>query len=118
MILGMALNVSAAENEVGSLWGCEIEISCLSDGVGISYATRTTTDADIIVLEEYVNGSWEAINAGGGSTTNASYYGGSKVYTGAVEGRKYRAHCTHFATWGSTTKTLYNDTREMIYNKP
>ena len=47
---------------------------------------------------------------------NSYDYGGSVVYTNAVKGRSYRAHCTHYAKYGSTTKTLYGEVGPIVYN--
>lgn len=121
LILGMAMQANAAEKAVGVLADCYIGISCKSNGVGIEFDTFSTTTADEIgckdiVLQEKVNGSWRNITINGGSESNSSSYGASAVYTGAVKGRTYRAYCTHYAKYGSTTKTLYNETGEMVYN--
>lgn len=121
LIMGCAFQVSAAEKSVGSLTDCDLSISCESNGVGIVFNTFSTTTADEIgckdiVLQEKVNGGWRDIDINGGYERNSSSYGASAVYTGAVEGRTYRAYCTHYAKYGSTTKTLYNETGEMVYN--
>lgn len=120
-IMGCVLQTNASERIVGSLTDCDISISCESNGVGIVYNTFSTTEADEIgckdiVLQEKVNGVWRDIDINGGYERNSSSYGGSAVYTGAVEGRTYRATCTHYAKYGSTTKTLENETGEMVYN--
>lgn len=121
LIMGSVLSVNAEERSTGSLTDCDISISCESNGVGIVFNTFSTTTADEIgckdiVLQEKVNGSWRNITINGGSESNSSSYGASAVYTGAVKGRTYRAYCTHYAKYGSTTKTLYNETGEMVYN--
>ena len=119
MIFGMQVN--AEGKTVGALTDCELWIGCASNGVQISYHSHSTTEADEIgckdiVLQEKVNGVWRDIDINGGYERNSSSYGGSPVYTGAVEGRTYRATCTHYAKYGSTTKTLENETGEMVYN--
>ena len=68
------------------------------------------------VLQEKVNGVWKNINIAGGSEQNSYDYGGSVVYTNAVKGRSYRAHCTHYAKYGSITKTLYGEVGPIVYN--
>ena len=83
--------------------------------------TNSTTRADEIgvkdvVLQEKVNGVWKNINIAGGSEQNSYDYGGSVVYTNAVKGRSYRAHCTHYAKYGSTTETLYGEVGPIVYN--
>ena len=123
MILGMTLQVSATESNsnIGELSECTIGISCKSNGVGITVSTSATAKADEIgckdiVLEEKVGNTWVAINIPGGYETNSYDYDGGAVYTGAVKGRTYRAHCTHYARWGSTTKEQSNSIGEMVYN--
>lgn len=121
MLMGIALPVSAKEKTVGSLTDCTITIGSASNGVRVAFTTDSTTEADEIgckdiVLQEKVNGVWRDIDINGGYERNSSSYGGSAVYTGAVEGRTYRATCTHYAKYGSTTKTLENETGEMVYN--
>lgn len=121
LIVGVSMQVAAAEKSVGALTDCYIGIFSASNGVRITFETNSTTTADEIgckdiVLQEKVNGSWRNITINGGSESNSSSYGASAVYTGAVKGRTYRAYCTHYAKYGSTTKTLYNETGEMVYN--
>lgn len=123
MLLGMNSQAMAAGNDsnVGELSGCFIRISCRSNGVGITFTTSVTDKADEIgckdiVLEEKIGNTWVPINISGGYETNSYDYDGGAVYTGAVKGRTYRAHCTHYARWGSTTKELPNSIGEMVYN--
>ena len=119
----MALQATAAETstEVGTLTDCVIGISCRSNGVGITFSTSATTKADEIgckdiVLEEKIGNTWVPIKVSGGYETNSYDYDGGAVYTGAVKGRVYRAHCTHYARWGSTTEEQSNSIGEMVYN--
>lgn len=122
MVCGMTLQVGATEkNEEGEISDCIISLSCESNGVGISLSTTATSKADkigceSIVLEEKVNGSWKAINVDGGYSENSYSYNGGRIYTGAVKGRVYRAHCVHYAIWGGKRKEQYNSIGEMIYN--
>lgn len=107
--------------EIGALWDCNISLGIGANGVVIACDTNSTTRADEIgvkdvVLQEKVNGVWKNINIAGGSEKNSYDYGGSVVYTNAVKGRSYRAHCTHYAKYGSTTKTLYGEVGPIVYN--
>ena len=121
MLMGMTLQVNANERTVGNLTDCTISIGNASNGIRVAFTTDSTTSADEIgckdiVLQEKANGGWRDIDINGGYERNSSSYGASAVYTGAVEGRTYRAYCTHYAKYGNTTKTLYNETGEMVYN--
>lgn len=119
MMLAMSIQVSAAE--IGSLSDSSISLGIASNGLRVICETNSTTRADEIgvkdvVLQEKVNGVWRDINIAGGSELNSYDYGGSVVYTNAVKGRSYRAHCTHYAKYGSTTKTLYGEVGPIVYN--
>lgn len=119
MMLAMSIQVNAAE--IGSLSNSSISLGIASNGIRIICETNSTTRADEIgvrdvVLEEKVNGVWRSINIAGGSESDSHTYGGSVVYTNAVKGRSYRAHCTHYAKYGSTTKTLYGEVGPIVYN--
>ncbi|MFQ8702722.1 MAG: hypothetical protein ACLR9I_02710 [Eisenbergiella sp.] len=119
MVIMMSFTSYAAE--VGSLSDCRITIGIVSNGISISCDTNSTTRADEIgvkdvVLQEKVNGVWKNINIAGGSKKDSYDYVGSVVYTNAVKGRSYRAHCTHYAKYGSTTKTLYGEVGPIVYN--
>lgn len=119
MMLAMSIQVSAAE--VGSLSNSSISLGIASNGIRVICETNSTTRADEIgvkdvVLEEKVNGVWRSINIAGGAENNSYTYMGSVVYTNAVKGRSYRAHCTHYAKYGSTTKTLYGEVGPIVYN--
>lgn len=119
MMLAMSIQVSAAE--IGSLSDSSISLGIASNGLRIICETNSTTRADEIgvkniVLEEKVNGIWRSIDIAGGSESNSYTYMGSVVYTNAVKGRSYRAHCTHYAKYGSITKTLYGEVGPIVYN--
>lgn len=121
MLMGMLLPVNAKEESEGSLAGCSISVAGVSSGVEVVLSTDATKQADEIgckdiVLQEKVNGVWRDINLSDCHTTNDIHFGGSAVYTSAVKGRSYRAHCTHYAKWGSKTETLYNETSSFVYN--
>lgn len=121
LFMGFSMQVIAAERNSGTIANCDLGISSSSTGIRVSCSTVATSQADEIgvkdvVLQEKVNGSWKNINISGGSEKNSSSYGGSVVYTGAVRGRTYRASCTHYAKFGSTTKTAKSSTGEMVFN--
>lgn len=121
IIMTIMMGIPVYASEVGSLWDCNISLGIASNGIRIICETSSTTRADEIgvkdvVLQEKVNGVWKNINIAGGSEQNSYDYGGSVVYTNAVKGRSYRAHCTHYAKYGSTTKTLYGEVGPIVYN--
>lgn len=117
----MSLPANAKETSDGSLSDCSISISGTSSGVQIVLSTDATEKADEIgckdiVIQEKVNGVWRDINVDDCHITNDRHFGGSATYTNAVKGRTYKAHCTHYAKWDGTTKTLYNETSTFVYN--
>lgn len=118
-MMGMTLQVSAANPSV--LSDCILSISCEDNGVGISVSEKASARAEKIgcrdiVLEEKNGSSWKQINIDSSYETNSLTHGGSAVYTGAVKGRTYRAHCTHYAVFNGKETTLYSSTGEMVYN--
>lgn len=120
-LFGTTVQANAAKSSIGALSDCYISIGAAENGVRITFETNSTTIADEIgcrdiVLQEKVGGGWRNIDISGGYERNSVSYISSAVYTGAVEGRTYRATCTHYAKYGSTTKTLENETGEMVYN--
>lgn len=121
MLSCLTLSVSAKEQTEGSLSDCSINISGSSSGVEIVFITDSTTQADEIgckdiVLQEKVNGVWRDIKIADSHITKDSHFGGSATYTNAVKGATYKVHCTHYATWGSKTQTLYNESSTFVYN--
>lgn len=121
MIVLIVMSIPTYASEIGSLEDCRISLGIASNGLRVICDTNSTTRADEIgvkdvVLQEKVNGVWKNINIAGGSELNSYDYGGSVVYTNAVKGRSYRAHCTHYAKYGSTTKTLYGEVGPIVYN--
>ncbi len=121
MIMMLAISIQVSAAEVGSLSNSSISLGIASNGIRVICETNSTTRADEIgvkdvILEEKVNGVWKSINIAGGSESNSYTYMGSVVYTNAVKGRSYRAHCTHYAKYGSTTKTLYGEVGPIVYN--
>lgn len=118
-MMGMTLQVNASNP--AALSDCILSISCEANGVGISFSESASTTADEIgcrniVLEEKVGSSWREIKVEGSHETNSLTHGASGVYTGAVKGRTYRAHCTHYAIFDGEETTLYSSTGEMVYN--
>lgn len=121
MIMMLAISIQVNAAEIGSLSNSSISLGIASNGLRIICETNSTTRADEIgvkdvVLEEKVNGVWRSISIAGGAERDSHTYGGSVVYTNAVKGRSYRAHCTHYAKYGSTTKTLYGEVGPIVYN--
>lgn len=119
LMMGLTLQVNAANS--GTLSDCTLSISCEDNGVGISFSEAASTYAEEIgcrdiVLEEKIGSSWRQINVSGGSRKSSLTYGASAVYTDAVKGRTYRAHCTHYAVFNGQETTLYSSTGEMVYN--
>lgn len=119
LIMGMTIQANAAS--VGALTECILSISCSSKGVMVSFGENSTTVANEIgckniILEEKNGSSWKVINITGGSDTNSLDYAGYAIYEGATKGKTYRASCTHYAKYGSVTKTLDSSTGEMVYN--
>ena len=122
MLMGLTLQANAAST-VGALYGCTISVSCQSNGVMVSYSTKSTKEADEIgcrgiVLVEKNNGTvTRTINIPSGSGNDSYSYGSAYLYTGAVEGRTYYAYCTFYAKYGNTEKTVDGSTSEMVYRK-
>lgn len=121
LLMGMTLQVQAAERSNGSLISCDISVSSASNGVRITITTKATASASQIgaknvVLQENVNGTWKNINISGGYDTNTDTYSGSTTYTSAIKGRSYRVSCTHYAVFSSGTKTLNNTSGSIVFN--
>lgn len=121
VLMMLAVSIQASAAEIGSLSNSSISLGIASNGIRVICDTNSTTRADEIgvkdvVLQEKVNGIWKNINIAGGSEKDSYDYVGSVVYTNAVKGRSYRAHCTHYAKYGSTTKTLYGEVGPIVYN--
>lgn len=120
LMMGMTLQVNAANS--GTLSDCILSISCADNGVRVSFSESASTYADEIgckdiVLEEKISSSkWKQIDVSGGSKKNSLTYGASGIYTDAVKGKTYRAHCTHYAIFDGKETTLYSSTGEMVYN--
>lgn len=122
LLMSFNLQVSAATNSVGSLYGCMITVGCDSRGVVVTFEGASTTKADEIgcrniVLVEKNGSQTKTINVPSGSASGAYSYGDAYLYTGAVEGRTYYAYCTFYAKYGSTEKTASGSTNEMVYRK-
>lgn len=119
LMMGMTLQANAA---TAALSNCILSISCAENGVRVSFSESASTYADEIgckdiVLEEKISSSkWKQIDVSGGSKKNSLTYGASGIYTDAVKGKTYRAHCTHYAIFDGKETTLYSSTGEMVYN--
>lgn len=119
LMMGMTLQANAA---TAALSNCILSISCAENGVRVSFSESATAYADKIgcrdiVLEEKISSSkWKEINVDGSCETNSLSHGASGIYTGAVKGKTYRAHCTHYAIFDGEETTLYSSTGEMVYN--
>lgn len=123
-MLSLSLQVYAKDMSTygsGSLCDCSISVGIVSNGIAVCYETGATTNASEIgckdiVLQEKVDGKWRNINIPSGKTTNSTFYAGSAIYTGAVKGRAYRAHCTHYASFNGTVRSLYHECDSLVYN--
>ena len=121
LCFGFVINTNVEAADIGSLVSCTITISPSINGIRVSCTSKCSAKADEIgvkdiVLQEKKDGKWINININGGSESNATSFSGTVLYTGAVKGRTYRAYCTHYAKFGSTTQTLENETDELLYN--
>ena len=115
-------NVASAETKsTPSLSGCILGIGMSSRGVSITFTTSATQTANEIgvknfVLQEKTWYGWKDLPISNYYINNADTYSGEIIYTNAVAGKTYRAHCTHYAKFGSTEVTLYNETNNFVYN--
>lgn len=120
-LLGLVVDTNVEAASSGSLVGCTISIISSANGVRVSCISKCTADADEIgvtdvELQEKKDGKWTSIEIKGGYERNSSTYSGTVLYSGAVEGRTYRAYCTHYAKFGNTIQTVENETGELVYN--
>ena len=104
-----------------SLGGCRLGIGTASNGLSITFVTSAPHTADEIgvrnvMLQEKTWYGWKDIPASNYYTSNSDTYVGEIVYTSAEAGKTYRAYCTHYAKYGSTELTLYNETSNFVYN--
>ena len=104
-----------------SLAGCSLGIGMASNGLSLTYRTCATQTANEIgiknfVLQEKTWYGWKDIPIRNYYTNNSDVYSGEVIYTNAVAGKTYRAYCTHYAKFGSTELTLYNETNNFVYN--
>ena len=111
----------AAQLSNPSLTGCSLGIGMSSSGLSITFrtsATETATEIGIknFVLQEKTWYGWKDIPVSNYYTNNSDIYSGEVIYTNAVAGKTYRAYCTHYAKFGSTEVTLYNETNNFVYN--
>ncbi len=111
--------ISPASTE--SLAGCQLGIGIASNGVSVTFTTRSTATASEIgvknvVLQEKNGSGWRDIPISKHYTSGKQEYTGGVVYTGAQAGRTYRVSCTHYAIINGTEYTLYNSTNNLVYN--
>ena len=104
-----------------SLAACTLEIGIDSDGVSVSFVTSATQAANEIgvknvVLQEKTWYGWKNIPINDHYTNNTDMYVGEVIYTKAEAGKTYRVYCTHYAKYGNTELTLYNETSNLVYN--
>lgn len=121
LLMGMTIQVQAADRSNGSLVSCDISVSSAASGVRITITTKSTTTASQIgvknvILQEKIDGNWRNINISGGYETNTDTYSGSTTYFSAVKGRTYRVSCTHYAVFSNGTKTLDNTSGSIVFN--
>ena len=104
-----------------SLAACTLEIGIGSNGVAVSFVTSATQAANEIgvkdiVLQEKTWYGWKDIPISNLYTNNSDMYVGGVTYTNAEAGKTYRVHCTHYAKYGNTELTLYNESNNLVYN--
>lgn len=104
-----------------SLAACTLEIGIDSEGVSVSFVTSATQAANEIgvknvVLQEKTWYGWKDLPISDHYTNNSDMYVGEVIYTNAEAGKTYRVHCTHYAKYGNTELTLYNETSNLVYN--
>ena len=113
--------VNEIETKEASLGSCDLGISITSEGVGISFTTRATGNANEIgvkniVLQEKQLWGWKNIEISNRCTYNTNMYTGSVIYLNSVEGKTYKVHCTHYAIINGKEYTLYNESSEIVFN--
>ena len=111
--------ISPASTE--SLAGCQLGIGIASNGVSVTFTTRSTSVASAlgiknIVLQEKNGLGWTNIGISNHYDRNRQEYTGGVVYTGAQPGKTYRVYCTHYAIINGKEYTLYNITNNLVYN--
>ena len=105
----------------GSLDACDLGIGINKNGLGISYATRTTEIASEIgikdlVLQEKTLLGWKDIPIKDRCDYDTDFYMGSVIYLKAEINKTYRVYCTHYAIINEQEYTLYNITDSIVYN--
>lgn len=105
----------------GSLDACDLGIGINKNGLGISYATRTTEIASEIgikdlVLQEKTLLGWKDIPIKDRCDYDTDFYMGSVIYLKAEINKTYRVYCTHYAIINEQEYTFYNITDSIVYN--
>ena len=111
----------AEQKSSASLAGCTLGIGMSSSGLSITFTTSATQTASEIgiknvMLQEKTWYGWKDLPISNYYINNSDSYSGEVIYTNAVSGKTYRAYCTHYAKFGSTELTLYNETNNFVYN--
>lgn len=104
-----------------TLAACTVGLGIASNGVSISFVTSANQAADEIgvkniVLQEKTWYGWKDLPISNLYTSNSDMYVGGVTYTNAEKGKTYRVHCTHYAKYGNTELTLYNESDNLVYN--
>lgn len=105
-----------------SLGLCQFSIGIYENGVGITFVTRSTVEAeeigikDFVLQEKTLFGGWTDIPVKNYCDYDTDTHAGSVVYVRAVEGKTYRALCTHYAIIDGVEYTLDAETGEIVYN--
>lgn len=104
-----------------SLSGCTLGLGVSSRGLSITFTTSATQTANEIgiknvMLQEKTGSGWKDLPISNCYISGTDSYSGEVIYTNAVAGKTYRAYCTHYAKFGSTELTLYNETNNFVYN--
>lgn len=142
---GMAPTVYASENsdfievEVNKIWDryeksvltdnstvpslglCELGVGIYENGVGITFFTSSTVEAeeigitDFILYEKTLLG-WDEITIKDYCDYDTDHHSGSVIYVRAEAGKTYKASCTHYAIIDGVEYTLENESSEIVYN--
>lgn len=113
--------ISTFSDNEGSLDACDLGIGINKNGIGISFATRTTEVATEIgikdmVLQEKTLFGWKDILIKDRCDYDTDFYLGSLVYLKAEIDKTYRVYCTHYAIINDQEYTLYNITDSIVFN--
>ena len=106
---------------ISSLGGCELSVGIYSNGLGIRFTTVATSEAEEIGIRDFVLYEkaligWNEISIKDYCDYDTDFYSNAVVYVRAVEGKTYKASCTHYAIIDGVEYTLENETSEIVYN--